>query len=182
MAVQDNEIKKLSIQPLQGFDKELGILISQLEYVREFTYELIDGLSIEALDFRLNNQFNSIGTILFHIAALEYSSIVKIVKNKSLTAEEYQHYFYGLTGNLIHNQIKAKSVEFYKQELKTARKSTLEELAKLNDSWLSVKDKKLETKYDVNNYFYIRHIADDELSHQGQIKWIISAYKQTSNN
>ncbi|WP_268223515.1 DinB family protein [Sinomicrobium oceani] len=174
--------KNLLIQPVVGFDKEIGILISQLQYVREITYNLIDELSEEALDFRLNNQFNSIGTILFHIAALEYSSIVKYVLNRQLTPKEYKYYFFGITGNLIHNAIKGKSVDFYKQELDKSRKLTLDKLAELKDPWLSIKDKELKKKYSVNNYFYIRHIADDESSHQGQIKWIISSYKQTPNH
>ncbi|WP_394750054.1 DinB family protein [Spongiimicrobium salis] len=182
MASTNNKIRKLSIQSIQGFDKEIGILISQLEYVREMTYGLVEKLSMDALDYRLNNQFNSIGTILFHVAALEYSSIIKFVLKRPLTAEEYHHYFYGLTGNLIHNQMKEKTIDFYLQELEIARKLTYAKLSELKDPWLSIKDKQLENTYDVNNYFYLRHIADDELSHQGQIKWIISSYKKTSNN
>lgn len=63
--------EKLMIDPLEGYASPVGYALACLEKERERTCEAVSGLSVEALDAYAKGFPNSIGTLLYHIAAIE---------------------------------------------------------------------------------------------------------------
>jgi len=59
------------IGDLTGFTPEIGRLVSMMNYVRSTTLSAVEGLGAEELDHLHDQQSNSIGALLSHIAATE---------------------------------------------------------------------------------------------------------------
>ena len=59
------------ITSFKEYSFQIGVIVSEIVLVREETFRLAKGLSIEHLDYNFDDQSNSIGTLLLHIAALE---------------------------------------------------------------------------------------------------------------
>ena len=62
---------KLLITPIPGYSPHIGVLVSTMQRCRETTILLVQDLTIEQLDYLFDEQDNSIGALLLHLAALE---------------------------------------------------------------------------------------------------------------
>src|SRR3954462_4134228 len=70
MRFQSND-GKLIITPEQGYSPHVGVLVSTMQRCRETTILLVQDLSIAQLDYLFDEDDNSIGALLLHLAALE---------------------------------------------------------------------------------------------------------------
>ena len=61
----------LAIHPLEGYAVPVGYALACLEKECERTRETVADLSVKALDARAKGFPNSIGTLLYHVAAIE---------------------------------------------------------------------------------------------------------------
>ena len=61
----------LAIHSLEGYAAPVGYALACLEKERERTRETVAELSVEALDAHADGFPNSIGTLLYHVAAIE---------------------------------------------------------------------------------------------------------------
>ncbi len=165
----------------EGFDHQIGILVSEMEYVRNETYRLISAkkLTIKDLDFNFDALSNSIGTILLHIATHEFKFQLNHFYKRGITEAEYEKYLGGMPFMMHKRLISGNDLAFYIEELKTIRENTLANLKKMKDDWLFEDVITSSGKNIGNNYYLFRHVVDDEINHQGQIKMIL---KRISNN
>ncbi|MGH2452570.1 MAG: DinB family protein [bacterium] len=63
------EKRLLHVQPLPGFDPQIGTWLWAMQQVRRRTLRLVDGLDQRVLDWEgLDERENAIGTLLYHIA------------------------------------------------------------------------------------------------------------------
>lgn len=67
---EDWDNKPLAVEVVEGCVPEIGRLLWLLEVARQRLWERLAGVTQEVLDFQLSNE-NSIGTLLYHIAAIE---------------------------------------------------------------------------------------------------------------
>ena len=63
--------QQLTIEALEGYEPEIGRWLAVLEDTRHLTKEGLEDLRQEVLDWMPPQGENSIGTILYHIAAIE---------------------------------------------------------------------------------------------------------------
>lgn len=159
------------LQSDKRFDEKIGLLVSHMIQTREKTKSLVVGLSVEDLDFNFDSISNSLGTLLLHIAALEFNYQRILFLNRSLNNEEFKKYKDALPGHMYTRNIKKNNVEFYFQELDYIRLNTLKMFSEINDEWL-YKEKVWSNQAISNNLYLVQHLIDDEISHQGQMKWI----------
>ena len=159
----------------EGFDYQIGILVSEMEYVRNETYRLVSGqdLTISDLDFNFDKHSNSIGTLLLHIAVHEFKFQLNHFYRREVTKAEYEKYIGAMPFMMDKRLIHGNDFNFYKKELDSKRENTLSCLKKLNDDWL-FKEFITPKGENLGNYYYLlRHVIDDEINHQGQIKIIL---------
>lgn len=73
---------RLTIAPLPGYDPDIGIALAMFEQTRQRTKARLDGLADADLVWTPAPGFNSIATILYHLAAIEadwlYTEILEI--------------------------------------------------------------------------------------------------------
>lgn len=142
-----------------------------MEYTRIGTIELTSDLPLEHLDYVHDEQSNSIGALLLHVAAIEASQQVWSFEDRGWNAQERSRWEAAFSlGYKARAEIKGFAVEEYLDILGQVRHRTLAELKERDDSWLY---KEIPGKF-VNQYQRWFHVIEDEISHRGQIKWLIA--------
>ena len=150
----------------------LNLTLQDKRNIRKSTIDMTKDLTIEQLDYNFDDLSNSIGTLLFHIATLGYRFILNNIYVRKITEQEFHEYENGFPHMMNQRLVRDRSFEYYHQKLLNTENIIQEELSKLNDDWLFKKG--LQTQGDelTTNYSFLRHIIDDEINHQGQIKLI----------
>jgi uncharacterized damage-inducible protein DinB len=159
----------------QGSDFQIGILISEMEYIRNETYRLLKtrDLTIRDLDFNFDEYSNSIGTLLLHIASHEFKFQLNHFYNRSITEDEFKLYGNAMPSMMNKRLVSGNNLDFYFREIEAVRKNTLSYLKNLKDEWLFKEITASNGKSMGNYYYQLRHVIDDEINHQGQIKIIL---------
>ncbi|MGM0880748.1 MAG: DinB family protein [Bacillota bacterium] len=162
------------IEEIPGYSPQIGRLVSMMNYVRWTTLDSINGLTIEQLDYLYDNNSNSIGALLSHIAAVEYAYYVETIEKRKMTEYEKQEWNPAIRlGEEARTFIKCQTLDYYIECLNIVRKRTLDALKHQNDEWLNEYQtyEALGNK-SVNNYFKWFHVYEDEINHRGQIRWL----------
>lgn len=159
------------ITALPGFDKQIGELVSMMNYARSTTLEAVKGLTTEHLDYLHDEKSNTIGALLSHMAAIEFIIQSQTFENMELNEKYIAEWIPSFElGDRSRKEIKGEPIEFYLEKLNKIRERTLTEFTKLNDSWLYEKSDLAGNPS--NNYFMWFHVFEDELNHRGQIRWL----------
>ncbi|HJQ21396.1 MAG TPA: DinB family protein [Gemmatimonadaceae bacterium] len=158
------------IEPLAGYTPEIGRLASMLNYARETTLRAVDGLTTAQLDHLHDARSNSIGALLAHIAAVEWSYQLLTFEERLLTSEENQRLEAALKlGAEGQQALRGQPLDHYVRELATIRVSTLKALASRDDAWL---ERSVPNAPAMNAHWAWFHVAEDEINHRGQIRWL----------
>ncbi|QYR21295.1 DinB family protein [Paenibacillus sp. sptzw28] len=167
----DNERLYL-ITDVDGFTPQIGRLVSMMNYARMTTLNTVKGLTTQQLDYLHDDQSNSIGSLLMHLAAVELGYQLETFERRKPNAEELQKWQPAFElGDLGRKEIKGYSLDFYINELDAMRQSTLNEFRKRSDEWLYVESPFWGGK-QANHYFMWFHVYEDEINHRGQMRWL----------
>jgi uncharacterized damage-inducible protein DinB len=162
--------RSVRLEPLPGYTPTIGRLVGILLYARQTTLTAIEGLSIADLDHLQDDASNSIGALLAHIAAVERGYQHIVFDERPPTAEETAALEPALTlGAEARRLLRGRSLEHYVHELAEARRITLAGLASRDDEWL---EQSLRAAPAMNAHWAWFHVAEDEISHRGQIRWL----------
>ena len=151
---------------------EFSKLVAMMEYTRITTLDEVRNLTVEELDFLMNEEANSIGMLLEHLVSVEKAYQIESFENRDFTEEDIQMLKPGLElGSLGREQIKGHPIDYYLTNLEETRNLTIEKFKTLPDTWLF---EQAPFWYDepANNYFKWFHVMEDELNHRGQIRII----------
>ena len=159
------------IGDVPSFTAQIGRLVCMMNYTRYTTLSEVEGLNIEQLDYLHDPQSNSIGALLFHIAAVETWYQAETFFGRELDTEEMREWGVALDlGEAARREIRGHELSFYLSRLEEVRAKTLAEFGRREDEWL--KEQTLWGGQEANNYFKWFHVCEDELSHRGQIRWL----------
>ncbi|WP_099157501.1 DinB family protein [Virgibacillus ndiopensis] len=160
---------EFKISELDGYSPQIGHLILMMNYARYTTLDAVKGLTTEQLDYLVNDESNSIGALLLHIAAVEIGFQIEIFDSRKPNQKEMFEWgaAYEL-GDLGRAEINGNPLEFYVEKLNQVRNRTLKELKQRDDEWLY--EERLWGNDNSNNYFIWFHVFEDELNHRGQIR------------
>jgi hypothetical protein len=160
----------LRIESIAGFSPAIGRLVGMLTYARSTTLAAVDGLTIAQLDHLHDATSNSIGALLAHIAAVERSYQILTFHERLLSAEENARSAAALAlGAEGRHAFRGTPLEHYLMELATIRQATLDALASRDDAWL---DATVRVAPRINAHWAWFHVAEDEINHRGQIRWL----------
>jgi len=160
------------IDQKDGLGLEFSKLVSMMNYARETTIDAVKDLTVEELDFLYDEDANSIGMLLAHMAVVERAYQIGTFENRDFTDDELNRLKPGLElGSLGREQFRGNTIEFYLQELSEVRSTTIEKFKTLPDEWL-FEQTPFWWDRPANNYFKWFHVFEDELSHRGQIRII----------
>jgi len=72
-------------------------------------------------------------------------------------------------GQQARTEIRGRDLQFYLDDLAGTREGTLRALAGRDDAWL---EQPLRAIPEMNAHWAWFHVAEDEISHRGQIRWL----------
>ncbi|KHE67806.1 DinB family protein [Halobacillus sp. BBL2006] len=152
-----------------SYTSQMANLVAMMDYARSTTLEAVEGLTMEELDYIPHEEANSIGSLLFHIAAIEKGFQIELFDGRRPNQEEMVEWgaAYSL-GNQGRSEIRGHSLDFYLDKLTEVRARTLEEFKVRNDEWLY--EDCLWDGHKSNHYFIWFHVFEDEINHRGQIR------------
>ena len=159
-----------------GYSPQIGIFVSQLNWMRRGVLSRLQSLSIEDLDWLPNPDGNSIGALLIHLAATEiYYGL------NTFDARQWGRYPYEIRkkwgvamalGETARVRYRGFDLQYYLSHLADAREKTLSELSKRDDKWFMAVD----TTWvwgATNNFCKWFHVCEHESHHLGQIDLIL---------
>jgi uncharacterized damage-inducible protein DinB len=160
------------IEPIEGYTSQISYLLSMMTAVRNSTMSTVHGLSTAQLDYLHDEQSNSIGMLLLHIASLEYAYLVNTFEGRSLTSAEKERWNVAIRlGEPARRAIKGNDLDYYKDILRSVRQQTMDQFKRVDDNWLLEIDE-YHNGEPINRYFKWFHVFEDELNHRGQIRWL----------
>ena len=170
------------VGPKDGYSPQIGTLVSMLNWMRKVILNPVKGMSVQDLDYVIDDKANSIGAMLWHLAATERFYQIHTFEGKkwgdwSKEDDELWSTAMGL-GDNARKEIKGNDLEFYLDKLESVRAHTLEELAKRDDDWLMAVDEEWPWG-PTNNYCKWFHVCEHESNHNGQFKFIKSRLPST---
>ncbi|MDH7444386.1 DinB family protein [Aquimarina sp. 2201CG14-23] len=164
------------IGPQKGYTPQIGTLLSTMTMMRTWVIGTVKDLTVEQLDFQIDEQSNSIGAMLFHLAATEryyqlntFDEISWGQWSDDIKKEWDVPMGLGEKGREV---IKGNPIGFYLDKLKEVREITKKEFAKRDDEWI-MKSEPFFSNQPTNNYAKWFHVCEHESNHRGQIKFII---------
>lgn len=171
--LQDDNVN--FVGPKSGYSPQIGTLVSMMNWMRETILYPVQGMSTKDLDYLHDDQANSVGAMLWHLAATEKFYQENTFENKSWDAwisDAKNDWVLPMNlGDDARAKIKGNPLNFYLDKLEGVRTETLNALKKRDDDWLL----KLDESWawgPTNNYCKWFHVVEHESNHNGQIKWI----------
>lgn len=159
--------------PNENYDNHIGMLVSQMNYTRDVTLRIVEKITRKELDFYVDDKSNSIGMLLFHIAGTEFYFQRPLFYDRLISDQESEKHKDAAPEHMTKRKIHSNDLDYYLSELNEVRKHTLENLKNYDDDWAFMRNQHIPM---LNNYYIIRHFIDDEINHQGHIKWIMKRF------
>lgn len=158
------------IEPPKGYSTEIGNMVSMLEDLKARVTRSVSELTIEETDFLLDDQANSVGAMILHLAATEKLYQVYTFEHRALDDEEKAEWDVAQNlGHAARNQIKDKPIDYYLDIWNEVRTETLRLLKTKDDKWFNSKILKTE----MNNHWAWYHVMEHQANHMGQIRFIL---------
>ncbi len=159
------------IGPREGYSLQIGILVSQMAWIRETVIRATQGLTQPDLDFLVDPKANTIGALLMHLAATD-------VVYQDLTFNNLQDFSqenkikWGVAmglGEEARKQIKGHNLDYYISAITEVREVTLKEFRKRDDKWFQQVDPHFFGDQPTNNFCKWFHVCEHEANHRGQM-------------
>lgn len=164
------------IGPKQGYSPHIGTMVSMMNWMRSVVIREVRRLSVAELDYIHDENANSIGAMLWHLAATERfyqrDTFEGNQWNGLSSSDSAKWTAASSLGAMGRASIKGYDVDFYLKMLQEVRDYTYLEFSKRDDDWLMAEDNFFGSP--TNNYCKWFHVCEHESNHNGQIKFIKS--------
>jgi uncharacterized damage-inducible protein DinB len=163
------------IGPKKGYTPQIGTLVSMMAWMRMLVLRSVKGLSQKDLDYLVDPNANTIGSLLMHLAATDRIYQINTFEAnslKELPASFKEKWAVAMDlGEPARKTIKGHDLDFYVNLLGEVREQTLAEFRKRDDNWLMDVDKDWGWG-PTNNFCKWFHVCEHESNHNGQIKFL----------
>lgn len=171
--------RKHTLECDESLSPRVARWFSQMEEVRKKLLKTIAKMSDDELDFTPDERnVETIGTLLLHIAAVEWSWIFEDIDGKEMSFEEWKFAF-PLRPEVTLPQLKGQGKKFYINRLNNVRHDVYQRLLKLNDSDV---DRMVGTEEKYSIEWILFHIIEHEITHLGQIILLSRLFRLTKRN
>ncbi len=162
------------LNPLPGCEPEIGYALAALEDTRRRTLNIVADLSQTTLDWPPPFERNSIGTLLYHIPAIEASYLYIDTLNQPFLPEIdalFPHPVRDAHGLLYH--IEAVTLEDHLNRMAAVRARLIEAFCAL-----TLEDfhrPRAVEDYTITPHYVLYHLCQHEAEHRGHIQEIIQS-------
>lgn len=165
--------------PVPGFSPGIGRYVAQLTETRQELLRQVAGLTPEQLSWHPNEQTESIGTQLLHVAAIEWSWVFQEIGRRP--DEDYDGWEEALPIRLGLPQVSGRSLSYYTDRLDRVRQEVLAKLRELTDEDLArlVADASPPPGTEPGSVerfsidWILFHLVHHEAHHAGQVELLV---------
>lgn len=171
--------EQLVIRPLVGYPQPIAEALWRLQDERKRTLEALKDLPKSAIDWQATGLQNSIGTLLYHIAAIELDWLYAEVLERDWTPELKTLFSYAVRDdkgrlypvqNVSMNDHLARLEKTRQYLLDGFKGMTIEDYRRIREL----------PNYDVSPEWVLHHLAQHEAEHRGEILTIHTLYKASN--
>ena len=164
----------VNCDPAPGFSPRIGRYVSQLAETRQDLLRQAANLTPDQLSWHPNEQVESIGTQLLHVAAIEWSWIFEDIFGRP--GEEYDGWEEALPIRLGLPQVRGQPLAYFTDRLDRVRQGMRQALRDLTDDDLSrhVPTAPAEPVTEVFTVDWVLfHLVHHEAHHAGQVELMV---------
>ena len=155
------------VEPPKGYSQNIGNMISMLDNLKNRVERIVKNLDIEGTDFLLDENANSPGAIIYHLAATEAYYQVYTFEGRQFNDEEEQLWSTALSlGDNAREQFKGKPINYYLNIYDEVREKTKRLLKEKDDAWFA------EQNGQMTNHWAWFHVMEHQANHMGQLALI----------
>ncbi len=148
-----------------------------MNWMRSVILRPVQGMTKEQLDYLHDEKSNTIGTMLFHLAATERFYQLHTFEGRAwgdFPEEDIERFGVAMgPGDEARKTIKGHDLDFYLDIMNEVRENTIKEFKNRDDDLLMKVDESFPWG-PTNNFCKWFHVCEHESNHNGQIKWIKS--------
>lgn len=160
------------IKAPKGYTNDIGNMISMLDNLKKRVERHVDNLDQKGTDFLLDEDSNSPGAIIYHLAATEAYYQVYTFKGRGFNAEEKVKWEMALNlGDEARKEFKNKPIQYYMDLYDEVREKTKELLKTKDDTWFKKK------KGSMSMHWAWFHVMEHQANHMGQLALITKRIK-----
>lgn len=162
------EHRSYLIRPVEATVPAVGTWLWALEDAHRSLFAVVRGLSTEALDHRPAGATNTIGTLLYHIAATDLAWLYEDILEREPTKEgtALLPFPYRNDEGSLH-PVSGIAIDTHLDRLTRARELLVRHVVDMPDKDFQ-RVRRLE-RYDVSVEWILYHLAEHENFHRGQI-------------
>ena len=166
----------LTVHPLEGYPRELGAALWMMADTRSRTLRAVSGLRSKHLDATPTGGENSIGSLLYHLAAIEADWLYADILGQTYPdwmAQLFPHDVRTDDGRLT--PVERSSLVEHLDRLATVRRHLLDDLRGLTvESFRLPRETESGT---TTPEWVLHHLGQHEAEHRGQIQTIRKAFE-----
>ena len=160
------------IKAPNGYTNDIGNMVSMLDNLKQRVERNVANLDQEGTDFLLDENANSPGAIIYHLAATEAYYQVYTFEGRGFNAEEKIKWETALNlGDKARKEFKNKPMQYYIDIYDEVRKKTKELLKTKDDEWFKKKNGNMSMHWA---WF---HVMEHQANHMGQLALITKRIK-----
>ncbi len=161
-----------TIKPPKGYSQDIGNMISMLDNLKQRVERNVAGLDQAGADFLLDENANSPGAIIYHLAATETYYQAYTFEGRGFNAEEKEKWETALSlGEKARKEFKGKPIKYYLDLYDEVREKTKELLKTKDDKWFAKKNGTM------SNHWAWFHVMEHQANHMGQLALITKRIK-----
>jgi len=160
------------INPPKGYSHDIGNMISMLDNLKQRVERNVYNLDQDGTDFLFDENANSPGAIIYHLAATEAYYQAYTFEGRGYNAEEKKKWETALNlGEKARQEFKGKPISYYLEIYDEVRKKTKELLKTKDDDWFAKKNG------NMTNHWAWFHVMEHQANHMGQLAMITKRIK-----
>ncbi len=160
--------RQMSIEPLPGYEPEIGRMLWMLENERKRSRRSLDAIHPDAIDWEPHADGNSIGTLLYHIALIELDWLATEIMEGKLGEDifsKFPHPVRDAQGRLT--VVKGISLDEHYRRLDSVRMLVLNSFKGM--SIAEFRRLRHLPDYDVTPEWVLHHLMQHEAEHRGEM-------------
>ena len=169
--------RQLIIEPLPGCEPEIGRILWMLENARRRTRRALDGINPDAIDWPPPANGNQIGTLLYHIAAIELDWLAVDIMEGKLQTDVWEQFPYDVRdANDRLTVVSGVSLDEHYKRLDAVRGLLLATYQAM--SIAEFRRVRVLKDYDVTPEWALHHLMQHEAEHRGEMATIRAMAEQ----
>lgn len=161
--------EQLAVRVLEGHDPTIGRLMWMLDDTRLATWKVLEGVAPAVIDWQPPLAHgNSIGTLLYHIAAIETDWLYSEVAEGKLPDSVWENFPYSVRDDQDRlTVVTGISLDDHFKRLDATRKRLLDIFREMSlDEFRRVRHME---RYDVTPEWVVHHLMQHEAEHRGEM-------------